>query len=111
MLNLFGMKANRRGTATIGIRVRTPKNLLDSRSRLDNVNTVASENDAESGKVNRVRVDNFILPISRLRCKEVTDIEECRTIVWEHDDGTIYHQDCTTPIPGHPGKSIIYKVV
>lgn len=60
----------------------------------------------------RVKMENnFIVPVLDCKCVEVTEIERARTIVWEHPDGTIYHQDCTTPHPNGVGSSFVYKVI
>ena len=97
-----------------GIKVRTPKNVLEERKSLENVETFENVRDAYFGdpeNINRIKLENFILPVFNLTCIDVTDIQGARTIVWEHENGTVYHQDCSTVIPGHPGASIIYQVV
>lgn len=59
---------------------------------------------------NRKEID-FPIPILGSKVLAVTDIDGARTIVYQAEDGTIYHQDCSTPHPKGVGYSYCYVVV
>lgn len=91
--------------AFIGLSSRTPQRTLNlpRRSR-----KVQPEPKPEPKRT--LLFPSFVLDHFNCECVDVTDIEGARTIVWKHNDGTIYHQDCSVVHPGNPGRSDFYIV-